>query len=92
MERILPLNAAASRLRPARCPLAAAAVACLVAAAPLAAGAQDRATSAEKPALRALEQPVFARMLRSPDLKPLLTLTSAGAQPLDTHEAKLDLR
>ncbi|NUO77861.1 MAG: multicopper oxidase domain-containing protein [Lysobacter sp.] len=42
---------------------------------------------------RDLDQPVQARMLRSGDAaKPLLSLTPAGARPLDTHEATLDLR
>ena len=42
---------------------------------------------------RDLDQPVLARMQRSADdNKPLLSLTPAGARPLDTHEATLDLR
>ncbi|KRA16152.1 multicopper oxidase domain-containing protein [Lysobacter sp. Root604] len=60
---------------------------CLLAFAPLAT-AQDTA-----PDERDLDQPVMARMLRSGDAaKPLLSLTPKGAQPLDTHEAQLDLR
>lgn len=42
---------------------------------------------------RDLDQPVQARMLRSADAStPLLSLTPQGARPLDTHEARLDLR
>lgn len=80
MERIF-FSAARSRPR-------ALALACVFATAPLTLSAQEPAA-----APRDLEQPVLARMLRSGDAaKPLLTLTRTGAQPLDTHEAKLDLR
>ncbi|UJB18293.1 MULTISPECIES: multicopper oxidase family protein [Lysobacter] len=94
MERIHSFSAAGTRLRLARTPLAAAAVACLFSAAPFALWAQDasKSAAAAKLAPRALEQPVLARMLRSQDLKPLLSQTPAGTKPLDTHEAKLDLR
>ncbi|ALN82394.1 multicopper oxidase family protein [Lysobacter antibioticus] len=62
------------------------ALACLLAAAPLTLCAQDDAP-------RELDQPVMARMLRSGDAKtPSLLLTKSGPQPLDTHEAILDLR
>ena len=101
MQRIARLSTVQSRLAAARRPLAVAL--CLLIAAPLAAPAQDRpaskpaagkaAAAPAKTALRALEQPVFARMTRSgDDSKPLLSLTPAGAKPLDTREARLDLR
>ncbi|WP_052756655.1 multicopper oxidase family protein [Lysobacter capsici] len=84
MERLSSIPAVQSRSRP-RSPLALAL--CVLIAAPMTAPAQ------EKPAPRELDQPVFARMLRSGDsAKPLLSLTEAGAKPLDTREAKLDLR
>lgn len=87
MERTpLDLNPGLHRAR--RTPAAAALpLLCLLAFAPIAA-AQDAA-----PDERDLDQPVMARMLRSGDAaKPLLSLTPKGAQPLDTHEAQLDLR
>ncbi|WP_223620968.1 multicopper oxidase family protein [Lysobacter sp. ESA13C] len=62
------------------------ALACLLAAAPLTLAAQDNAP-------RNFDEPVLARMLRSGDAKtPSLLLTKSGPQPLDTHEAVLDLR
>ncbi|MGO1070082.1 multicopper oxidase family protein [Lysobacter sp. CA199] len=91
MERPPPKPAAYSRRHRSRAPLTAIAVACVFAAAPHAALAQDAATP--KPALRALEQPVLARMLRSEDApEPLTALTGSGAERLDTREATLDLR
>jgi L-ascorbate oxidase len=62
------------------------ALACLLAAAPLTLAAQDQAP-------RQFDEPVLARMLRSSDAKsPALLLSKSGPQPLDTHEAVLDLR
>ncbi|RNF82270.1 multicopper oxidase family protein [Montanilutibacter psychrotolerans] len=49
--------------------------------------------AAKEPPSRDAEAPVLAVMERSTDeRKPLMRLTATGAQPLDTHEARLDLR
>lgn len=64
---------------------------CLALALPGAAQAQDRAASAD--AARDAAPPVLARMLRSTDAPETAQklLTAAGARPLDTREAKLEL-
>jgi len=67
---------------------------CLAFAAPGAALAQQTAAPAQDTAaLRVAAPPVLARMLRSTDAPETAQklLTSAGARPLDTREAKLDL-
>ncbi|RDZ26208.1 multicopper oxidase family protein [Lysobacter silvisoli] len=83
MDRTLDTAPGAARTPVRRTALASA---LLILALPPAVAAQDDAP-------RELEQPVMARMLRSGDqAKPLLALTPAGAQPVDTREALLDLR
>ncbi|QWP76882.1 multicopper oxidase domain-containing protein [Lysobacter sp. K5869] len=75
--------------RPTRAALAL----CLALALPGAALAQDAAPAPAASALRVAAPPVLARMLRSTDAPETAQklLTSTGARPLDTREAKLDL-